>query len=137
VCNDVVLGDDVVIGSGVWIGEGTVIGAMTRIQHGAFITKNTRIGYGVFIGPNATLTDDKYPTVGTVLPHENYHYNAQPPILEDKCSIGAGAVILAGVRIGMGAMVGAGAVVTKDVPAYASVVGVPASEQGTQVATFS
>ena len=119
ICDDVVIGDNVVIGSNVWIGAGTVIGNNTRIQHGAFITKDTVIGSGVFIGPNATLTDDKYPVAG--MP-----YSPKPPQLMDYCSIGAGAVILPGVTIGARAMVGAGAVCTQDVQADTIAVGVPA-----------
>jgi acetyltransferase-like isoleucine patch superfamily enzyme len=91
-----------------------------RIQHGAFLPNRARIGDRVFIGPNATFTDDRYPEVN------NPRYKAEPPIVEDDVAIGAGAVILPGVRIGRGALIGAGAVVTKDVPPSAVVVGNPA-----------
>ena len=117
--NDVVLGEGVVVGSNAWIGRGTRIGNFTRIQHGAFIPNNTLIGRSVFLGPNCTLTDDKYPKAGHL-------YKPEPPILEDDCSIGAGAVILPGVRIGRGAMIGAGSVVTQDVVALHTAKGVPA-----------
>src|SRR3990167_8928728 len=117
------LGKDCVVGSCAWIGKNVTMGNGVRIQHGVFIPHGTTIGHRVFIGPNVTLTDDRYPVAGNVA------YTAEPPILEDDCSIGAAAVILPGVRIGKGAMVGAGAVVTKDVPAYTTVVGVPALEQ--------
>jgi acetyltransferase-like isoleucine patch superfamily enzyme len=119
ICDNVQIGDDVVIGSNVWIGAGTVIGAGTRIQHGAFIPKDVFIGECVFIGPNVTLTDDKYPRAGEP-------YAPQPPILECGCAIGAGAVILPGVRVGAHSMVGAGAVVTNDVKPHTTVRGVPA-----------
>ena len=119
VCDGTVLGNGVVLGSFTWIGRNCRIGARTRVQHGAFIPNNTSIGRSVFIGPNATLTDDKYPKAGRL-------YQAYPPILEDDCSIGAAAVILPGVRIGRGATVGAGAVVTQDVPEFVTVKGVPA-----------
>jgi acetyltransferase-like isoleucine patch superfamily enzyme len=121
ICDDVVLGDNVVVGSCVWIGSGTVVGAGTRIQHGAFITKDSLIGECVFIGPNATLTDDKYPKAGEP-------YSPQPPHLEDGCSIGAGAVVLPGVRVGSHAMVGAGAVAVDNVRAHTTVGGVPARQ---------
>lgn len=121
VCDEAKIGQNVVVGSAAWIGRGAVIGDFTRIQHGAFIPNYTVIGKNVFVGPNCTLTDDKHPKA-------NHFYKPAPPILEDDCSIGAGAVILPGVRIGRGATVGAGAVVNRDVPQFATVVGVPARE---------
>ena len=119
ICDEAVLGEHVVIGSAAWVGKRAVIGDYTRVQHGVFIPNGTVIGKSVFIGPNATLTDDKYPRAGG-------EYQALPPVLEDDCSIGAGAVILPGVRVGKGAMVGAGAVVCTNVPDYTIVVGCPA-----------
>ena len=121
-----VFGHNCVVGSNVFVGANSMIGDGTRIQHGAFIARGSRIGRNVFIGPLAILTDDKYPRVQTNADgsHESC-YKAEPPILEDGCSIGAGAIILPGVRIGAGAMVGAGAVVTKDVPANGVATGVP------------
>lgn len=120
VCDDAVIGNNVVIGSGAWIGKRVQIGDGTRIQHGAFIPNDTVIGQGVFIGPNVSMTDDKYPRAGNDL------YKPEPPVLEDGCSIGAGAVILPGVTIGKNSMVGAGAVVVQDVTAFSTVVGCPA-----------
>jgi acetyltransferase-like isoleucine patch superfamily enzyme len=121
---NVSIGAHCVIGSNVFVGAGARIGDGTRIQHGAFICRGAHIGMNVFIGPLAILTDDKYPRVK--LPNDP-PYVAQPPTLEDWCSIGAGAVILAGVTVGAGSMVGAGAVVITDVPKYATVVKVPAT----------
>ena len=120
---NVILGHRCVIGSNVFIGAGARIGDGTRIQHGAFICRGARIGKNVFVGPLAVLTDDKYPRVK--LPNDP-PYNAQPPTLEDGCSIGAGAVILAGVTIGAGSMVGAGAVVIDTVQTGVTVAKVPA-----------
>ena len=122
VCDEVIVEEHVVIGSGVFVGRGTFIGRGTRIQHGAFIPCQTMIGREVFIGPNSTLCDDKYPRV-------NQTYKAEPPIVSDHASIGAGAVILPGVKIGHHAVVGAGAVVSRDIPPYALVTGVPARIQ--------
>ena len=122
ICAEAVLGEGVVVGSHVWIGRHAQIGSFTRLQHGAFIPNRTIIGKGVFIGPNVTMTDDKYPKAGRL-------YRAEPPILDDDCSIGAGAVLLPGVRIGRGAMVGAGAVVTQDVAPFSIVTGIPARPQ--------
>jgi len=117
---NVTFGDNCVVGSNVFVGSGSSIGDGTRIQHGAFICRNAKIGKNVFIGPLAILTDDKYPRVC----HEGYR--AEPPTLEDGCSIGAGAVILPGVVVGAGAIVGAGAVVTHNVGGGITVAKVPA-----------
>lgn len=125
-CDDVSIGQGVVIGSNAWVGAGTVIGDFSRLQHGVFLPKNTKVGRYVFIGPNVTVCDDKYPCVG------NAHYEALPPIFEDYCSIGAGSVILPGVKIGEGAIVGAGAVVTKNVPPHSTVMGCPAKKSHAQ-----
>ena len=123
ICEGTTIGNHVVIGSGVWIGKHVEIGSYTRIQHGAFVPNNTVIGAHVFVGPNATLTDDKYPRAGNVF------YAPEPPVLKDYCSIGAGAVILPGVVVGEQAMVGAGAVVSQAVRPFSTVVGVPARER--------
>ena len=118
----VTCGSGCVIGSCAWIGKGTVMGDNVRIQHGAFIARGSEIGHRVFIGPNATLTDDKYPRVN------NAHYAANPPIIEDDVAIGAGAVIHPGVRVRKGTTVGSGAVVIADTTEYSTVVGIPARE---------
>jgi UDP-2-acetamido-3-amino-2,3-dideoxy-glucuronate N-acetyltransferase len=105
-----VLGDGVSIGSGAEIGRGTVIGDHSRISAHVFLPSNTKIGCYCFIGPGVVCTDDKRPRA------LNKIYLARPPQIEDGASIGAGAVILPGIRIGKNAMVGAGAIVTHDVP---------------------
>lgn len=120
--DDVTLGDFAIIGSHAFVGRGTTVGAGSRIQSGAFICRNAVIGSGVFVGPHAVLTDDKNPRAG------NAAYRAEPPVLKDGCSIGAGAVVLPGVTVGRDAMVGAGAVVVRDVPDGGTVMGVPARE---------
>lgn len=99
---DVVLGDNVTVKSGVYLWDGT------------------RIADDVFIGPNATFTNDAMPR-SKVYPEK---FNGIT--LERGASIGANATLLPGIVIGEYAMVGAGAVVTKDVPPYAVVVGNPA-----------
>lgn len=108
------------VGGGAEIGTYSTLGENVRIGYGVFIPSRTRIGSHVFIGPRAVLCDDKYPIAN------NPRYRAQPPLVEDGVSIGAGAVILPGVRLGTGAQIGAGAVVTHDVEPYTVVAGNPA-----------
>ena len=117
---DVKVGDNVNIGACSEIGKGSIIGENTRIGFGVFLPSNSVIGKNCFIGPSVTFTDDKNPVCG------NTEYLAQPPVMEDWSSVGAGAVILPGVRIGRGALVGAGSVVTKNVPEGTIVKGNPA-----------
>lgn len=101
--NDVVLGDNVTVKCGVQLWDGT------------------RVGNNVFIGPNATFCNDVYPH------SKQYPEKYLGPIIADGASIGANATVLPNIHIGRGAMVGAGAVVTRDVPPFARVVGNPAT----------
>lgn len=104
--NDVVLGDNVTVKSGVFIWDGITIQD------------------NVFIGPNVTFTNDKHPR------SKQYPEEFLRTVIEEGASIGANATILPGIKIGQYAMVGAGAVVTKDVPEKAIVVGNPAIVKG-------
>lgn len=113
------VGNDCVIGSGCYVGRDCRIGSGVRIQDKCHITDGVVIEDNVFIGPGVVMTDDKYP----VVLHE---YEKRPPYFEEGCSIGAGAVILPGVRVGKRAMVGAGAVVTNSVSPEDVVKGCPA-----------
>lgn len=103
---DVIIGDNVTVKSGVYLWDGT------------------RIEDNVFIGPNATLTNDVYPR------SKIYPESFSGIAIKKNASIGANATILPGIIIGEHAMVGAGAVVTKDVAPYSIVVGNPAIEIG-------
>lgn len=122
---DVDIGPEVSIGGGTEIGRGTKIGARSRIGANCFLPSNTIIGEQVFIGPGVTCTDDKVPKVPNT---DDPPYIAQPPIIEDFASVGAATILLPGVRIGRGAFVAAGAVVTRDVPAGETWRGFPARE---------
>ncbi len=123
-----VLGDNCNIGRGVYVGPRVKIGDNCKIQNYALIYEPAVIGNGVFIGPAAVLTNDQYPRAvnsdGTLKLSSDWN-----PVGVEICegaSIGARAVCIAPVKIGAWAMVAAGAVVTKDVPDFALVAGVPA-----------
>jgi UDP-2-acetamido-3-amino-2,3-dideoxy-glucuronate N-acetyltransferase len=105
---------------GVFIENGVTVGDRVTIKPGVQLWDGVTIEDGVFIGPNATFTNDKFPRSG-VRPHEY----ARTVVRRD-ASIGANATILPGIEIGEAAMVGAGAVVTRSVPANAIVQGNPA-----------
>ncbi len=121
---DVKIGKNCSIGSCCEIGRGTIIGDGTRIGSGTFLPSNSRIGNNVFIGPGVVCCDDKNPRAN------NPHYVAEPPTIEDNAAIGAGAILLPGVKIGWCAMIGAGSIVTRDVPADSMVRGEPARIRG-------
>jgi len=115
------IGKDCVIGSHVIVDRGVVIGDRCHIQNGACLYRGVILGDDVFVGPNVTFTNDRYPRA------HNDKFKLEATIVKRYASIGAGATVLCGLMIGWGSMVGAGAVVTKDVPEGATVVGMPAN----------
>jgi len=114
------IGQDCNICDHVFIENDVVVGDRVTIKCGVQLWDCLRVGDDVFIGPNATFANDKFPR------SRQHPERFAETTIADGASIGAGAVILPGVHIGRNAMVGAGAVVTKDVPANAIVVGNPA-----------
>lgn len=121
-----VLGADSNICDHVFIENDVVIGDAVTIKCGVQLWDGVRIGNRVFIGPNATFTNDRFPR------SKQYPEAFAKTIVEDGASIGANATILPGITIGRSAMVGAGAVVTQNVPPFAVVVGNPAVIVGYQ-----
>lgn len=103
-----------------FIEDDVIIGDNVTLKSGVYVWSGTRIEDDVFLGPNATLTNDVMPR------SKQYPDQFSGITLKKGASIGANATILPGITIGEKAMVGAGAVVTKDVPAHAVVVGNPA-----------
>ncbi len=117
-----------IVGKSVYIGVDVVVGDRVKIQNGASIYHGATIEDGVFVGPHACLTNDKRPRAITPEGElkADADWEATPILVQYGASIGAGAVILPGVTVGSFAMVGAGAVVTKDVVAHGLVIGNPA-----------
>jgi len=117
----VTIGDDVVVGRGSLVENDTTIGALTKIQADAYITAYSVLEESVFIAPCVVTTNDNF--MGRT---ERRHELVKGPTIRRGARVGAGAVLCPGVEIGEEAFVGAGAVVTKDVPARKIVVGNPA-----------
>ena len=110
------IGDRTAIGTATVIDGNTIIGNGVSLQSMVYIPTNTTIGDSVFIGPNAVLTNDRYPPSGSL----------EGPVIKAGAAIGANATILPGVCIGEGAFVAAGSVVTRDVPDHMMAIGTPA-----------
>ena len=117
----VTVGDDVVLGRGALVENDTTIGALTKIQADAYITAYSTLEESVFIAPCVVTTNDNF--MGRT---ERRHDLIAGPTIRRGARIGGGAILCPGVEIGEEAFVGAGAVVTKDVPSRVIVVGNPA-----------
>jgi len=120
------------IGAFVEIQKGAVIGARCKISSHSFICEGVFIEDDVFIGHGVMFINDRYPRATTPAgePQGEKDWQVQPIAVRRRASIGSNASILAGVTIGEGALVAAGAVVTSDVPAGTIVAGVPARATG-------
>jgi acetyltransferase-like isoleucine patch superfamily enzyme len=125
---DCLVGENVVIGRGVYVGNGVRIGPNSKIQNYALIYEPSLLEAGVFIGPGVILTNDQYPRA--VNPdNSKKKLSDWDPVgvtVREGASIGAGSICVAPVEIGRWALVAAGSTVTKNVPAFALVAGVPA-----------
>lgn len=110
------IGDRTIVGTATIIDGNTTIGDDVSLQSMVYIPTNTSIGNRVFVGPNAVLTNDRYPPSGSLT----------GPVIRDGAAIGANATILPGICIGEGAFVAAGSIVTRDVPDGMMAMGSPA-----------
>lgn len=126
------VGRDCILGKGVYVGEAVVIGDRCKLENRASIFEGTTLEDGVFVGPHAAFLNDKHPRA--VTPDGRLKtaadWTISPTRAKEGASIGAGALILPGVTVGRWAMVGSGAVVTRDVPDFALVAGNPARPAG-------
>jgi UDP-2-acetamido-3-amino-2,3-dideoxy-glucuronate N-acetyltransferase len=122
------IGDETRIGPFVEIQRGASVGARCKVQSHSFICDGVEIGDEVFVGHSVMFINDKFPratTAGGALQTDE-DWTLLRTVVERRAAIGSGAVILGGVRIGEAALVGAGAVVTRDVAAGQVVAGTPA-----------
>ena len=126
------LGVDCVVGGGAYVDEGVEIGDRVKIENNAMLFAPARVGDGAFIGPGSCLTNDLRPRAVTPEGETKgiSDWGAQGVVVGEGASLGALAVVLAGVSVGPWSMAGAGATVTTDVPAHAIVAGNPARVVG-------
>jgi UDP-2-acetamido-3-amino-2,3-dideoxy-glucuronate N-acetyltransferase len=125
------IGDRTKIGAFVEVQKNAVIGAQCKISSHTFICEGVTIEEKVFVGHGVMFINDRYPRATTrdQLQTEA-DWKVVPILVKRGASIGSGAVVMCGVTIGQQAMIGAGSVVTHDVPDYAIVLGVPAKVVG-------
>lgn len=129
---DAKIGEDCVIGKNAYIDKNVIIGNKVKIQNNVSIYQGVTIEDGVFIAPHVCFTNDKNPRAinpnGSAKTYSNW--KIIKTLVKEGASIGANSTIVCGIVIGKFAMVGAGSVVTRDVPNYALVYGNPAKFNG-------
>lgn len=127
-----VIGSNCVLGRDVYVDYGARIGNNVKIQNGVSVYQGVTLEDGVFCGPHCVFTNDRHPRAVTpdnvLKTTDQWHFT--PTLVQAGASIGAHATIVCGVTIGRWAMIGAGAVVTRDVPDHALVYGTPARLKG-------
>ena len=128
VMENVRIGSNCNIGDHCFIESGAIVGNDVTIKNGSMIWEGVTLEDGVFVGPNVLFTNDRHPR-SPRLAQARKRYSTKswllPTLVRRGASIGAGAIIIAGITIGEFALVGAGAVVAQDVPPYALVTGSP------------
>jgi UDP-2-acetamido-3-amino-2,3-dideoxy-glucuronate N-acetyltransferase len=126
------IGDDTKIGPFVEIQSGASVGARCKVSSHSFLCEGVKLEDEVFIGHGVMFTNDIYPrsTNADGSMQTGDDWQVVETVIKKRASIGSNATIICGITIGENALVGAGAVVTKDVPAYAIVAGVPAKVIG-------
>jgi UDP-2-acetamido-3-amino-2,3-dideoxy-glucuronate N-acetyltransferase len=127
-----VVGEGCVIGAGVYVGAGVRLGRNCKVQNNALLYEGVTLEDGVFVGPQVCFTNDYLPRAVnpdlTLKTADDWHVGTT--LVREGASVGAASVVVTGVTIGRWALVGAGSVVTHDVPDHALVYGSPARLRG-------
>ena len=127
-----VIGRECILGKGAYVDKDVHIGNRCKLQNQALVYHGFNLEDGVFVGPGAMLLNDKYPRAinldGTLKSDDDWEVSEG--VVERGASIGGGAILLPGVRVGAMAIIGSGAVVTRDVPERGIVAGNPATLRG-------
>jgi acetyltransferase-like isoleucine patch superfamily enzyme len=124
-----IVGEECVIGQGAFVDTDVVLGSRCKLENFASVHRGSRVADEVFLGPGVILTNDSWPRAtnedGTLKTEAEWH--CQPTRIETRASLGAGVIVLPGVTVGANCMVGAGAVVTKDLASGLVAIGNPAA----------
>jgi UDP-2-acetamido-3-amino-2,3-dideoxy-glucuronate N-acetyltransferase len=133
VLDGVSIGSNCNIADHCYIESGVVIGDNVTIKNANMLWEGVRLEDGVFVGPNVVFTNDLFPRSPRIEQARERYASKQwlvPTLVEEGAALGGGAVLIAGVTVGAYALVAAGAIVTKDVPSHALMVGNPARFAG-------
>ena len=120
------IGKGCMLGQNVYVGAGVIIGDDCKLQNNVSVYRGVTLGNGVFCGPSCVFTNDLTPRA--LYPKGSEHF--VKTVVRDGASIGANATVVCGHTIGKNAMIGAGAVVTTDVPDHVLMLGMPAKPSG-------
>lgn len=121
---DAKIGRECVLGHSVYVGKGVQIGNRVKLENRATVYQGVTIEDDVFVGPHVTFTNDLYPR------SHSTDWKIKPTSVKKGASIGASTIVICGLTIGEYAMIGAGSVVTKDIPPHALTYGNPAKIRG-------